>query len=78
VYSDNDSFGLLIILAAVSVVGTLWLRGKLGNVPKKEVAPCNRENISNLWLVSLSLTRVSDFYTWADRDRQNCAVCEEI
>jgi len=32
------SYTLLIALAAVSVLGTLWLRRKLGNVPKKEIA----------------------------------------
>ena len=32
------SYTLLIALAAVSVLGTLWLRRKLGNEPKKETA----------------------------------------
>jgi phospholipase D1/2 len=32
------SYTLLIALAAVSVLGTLWLRRKLGNVSKKEIA----------------------------------------
>jgi phospholipase D1/2 len=32
------SYTLLIVLAAASVVGTLWLRRRLGNLSKKEVA----------------------------------------
>jgi phospholipase D1/2 len=32
------SYTLLIALAALSVLGTLWLRRKLGNQPKKEMA----------------------------------------
>jgi uncharacterized membrane protein YdjX (TVP38/TMEM64 family) len=32
------SYTLLIALAAVSVLGTLWLRRKLGNEPRKEIA----------------------------------------
>jgi phospholipase D1/2 len=32
------SYTLLIALAAVSLLGTLWVRRKVGNVPKKEIA----------------------------------------
>jgi phospholipase D1/2 len=32
------SYTLLIVLVAVSFMGTLWLRRKLGSVPKKEIA----------------------------------------
>ena len=32
------SYTLLIALVAVSVLGTLWLRRKLGNEPRKEIA----------------------------------------
>jgi uncharacterized membrane protein YdjX (TVP38/TMEM64 family) len=32
------SYTLLIALAAASIVGTFWLRRKLGHVPKKEIA----------------------------------------